>query len=223
MKQSELDKNLRAVAKAQAKTRGWKSVGGMPYWQSGPLLFTLVLSASAKERSFFASLRFKWLALDNMLWRVLDMESNENEPFSLHANGAFALAGTELLSHHQKVPDWEGPALEDQVAQVAQMANEIALETTRLVSTLDEYIDFIKQKHAALMARSPCAVVTTWAEELLAAMVAGNVVAARQIAAARVAECDSGGYVSGGVSLYQRVLMLLDLPPNNSCMDSPCK
>jgi hypothetical protein len=35
MKQSELDKNLRAVAKAQAKTRGWKSVGGMPYWQSG--------------------------------------------------------------------------------------------------------------------------------------------------------------------------------------------
>ena len=70
MKQSELDKNLRAVAKAQAKTRGWKSVGGMPYWQSGPLLFTLVLSASAKGSSFFASLRFKWLALDNMLWRV---------------------------------------------------------------------------------------------------------------------------------------------------------
>ena len=72
MKQSELDKRLRAVAKAEAKQRGWKSVGGMPYWQEGPLLFVLVLSASAKERFIFASLRFKWLALDNMLWRVLD-------------------------------------------------------------------------------------------------------------------------------------------------------
>ena len=223
MKQSELDKQLKLVAKTQAKERSWKSVAGVPYWQSGPLFFVLVLSASVKQRSFFASLRFKWLALDSMLWRVLGMEGNEKKPFSLHANGAFALMGTELLSCHEKVCAWESGALEAETYRVMQLAHDCASETANSVSTLDGYLGFIKAKHAALMERHPRAVVTTWPEQLLAAMVADDAQLAKDIAQARIAARDSGGYMSRGLSLYQRALALLELPPNSSSKPTPLR
>lgn len=221
MKQSELDKQLRFAAKTQAKERGLRSVGGMPYWESGPLLFMLVISASAKERVFFASLRFKWLLLDNVLWRVLDMESNEKAPFSLHVNGAFSLSGTELLSQRQNLAVWSADVVESELGLVVDQAIKTAVEVGGLISTLESYIAFIKHKHAELIARHPRAVVTTWAEELLAAMLASNTGYATRIAEARIAARDSGGYVSGGLSLYQRALRVLELPPNNSFKRSP--
>lgn len=98
MKQSAFDRELRLLAKAEAKKNGWKSVAGIPYWTVGPLFFDLTLAAGAKEGSFSSSLRFKWLDLDRVLWKVLGLSSNEKEPFSLHANGAFVLMGQEILS-----------------------------------------------------------------------------------------------------------------------------
>ncbi len=92
LKQSEMDRNLRQIERTEAKRLGWKFAGGTTYWTMGPLLFTLIHSARAKEASFHSSLRVKWLELDRVLWQVLDMSSNENEPFSLHRERGVCVA-----------------------------------------------------------------------------------------------------------------------------------
>jgi hypothetical protein len=107
MKQSELDRKTRQVCKLEAKRRGWRSVGGIPYWTIGPLFFVLVMYARSKEGTFGCSLEFKWLAMDVLLWKILDLSSNKNEPFSLHANGAFVLRGQQILDASEPVMSWE--------------------------------------------------------------------------------------------------------------------
>src|SRR5262245_8195349 len=120
MKQSEIERELRLFAKEEAKARRWKSVGGTPYWTSGPLFFSLTLSAGAKEGSFHSWLRFKWLDLDRLLWKVLGMSQNEHEPFSLHANGAFVLTGWEIHSTIATGFVWQPGVLQLQVQNAAQ-------------------------------------------------------------------------------------------------------
>jgi len=206
MKQSEIDRQLRAIAKAEAKARGWKSVGGMPYWTVGPLFFVLVQSAGAKEGSFFGALRFKWLELDNALWHVLGMSSNENEPFSLHANGAFALMGQEILSISERSIEWVPGALEQRVRDSMQRSHERAAEVASQIETIDSYMTFIQREHIAFMEHHPRAVVNVWKEALLVALLMGDPTGAAQIARARINAHDSGGYSSGGKSFYEHAL-----------------
>ena len=60
----------------------------------------------------------------------------------------------------------------------------------------------------AFMRRNPRAVVNVWKEALLVAMATGDVAAAAQIAHARVAAGDSGGFSSGGKSFFERAQVL---------------
>jgi hypothetical protein len=208
MKQSELDRELRLTCKLEAKQRGWKSVGGMPYWTSGPLFFVLVISASAKEGAFYCSLRFKWLALDKELWRVLDMTSNEREPFSLHANGAFVLTGQEILSASERSLQWDTGVLQARVANAASEAARKSGEVASRVSDLSSYIEFIQREHKEFMRRYPRAVVNVHKEELLAALVRGHLSEAKRVALERIAAGDSGGFSSNGRSFYENALTL---------------
>lgn len=206
MKQSELDRELRQLCKIEAKQRGWKSVGGMPYWTIGPLFFVLVIAGGAKEGSFYCSLRFKWLALDRELWRVLGMLSNEHEPFSLHANGAFVLNGQEIFSSSERPLVWVDGILQEKVALVATQAEQRAHEVSTSINSLASYVKFIQSEHEAFMKRFPRAVVNVYKEELLAALVSKEFSQARQIALARIEASDSGGFSSNGKSFYENAL-----------------
>jgi hypothetical protein len=208
MKKSELDREVRQACKLEAKQRGWKSVGGMPYWTIGPLFFVMVTSASAKEDSFYCSLRFKWLSLDRELWRVLGMSSNEREPFSLHANGAFVLTGHEVFSASERPIEWSADVLKEKIANAAAHAEHRAREVASQISDLDAYLDFIQREHAAFMQRYPRAVVNVHKEELLAALARGRLHEAKQIAVTRIAAGDSGGFSSNGKSFYENALSL---------------
>jgi hypothetical protein len=206
MKQSELDRDVRQLCKLEAKQRGWKSVGGMPYWTVGPLFFVLVVSARAKECSFYFSLRFKWLALDHELWRILDLSSNEHEPYSLHANGAFVLTGQEILDASERSIVWQEGELQKKVTQAAARAELRAHEVASSITSLESYVSFIQREHETLMKRYPRAVVNVYKEELLAAMLGGEFTRARQIALARIEASDSGGFSSNGKSFYENAL-----------------
>jgi hypothetical protein len=51
MKQTELDRELRLIAKTVVKENGWKWVGGMAYWTIGPLFFCAESHRLGQERA----------------------------------------------------------------------------------------------------------------------------------------------------------------------------
>jgi len=206
MKQSEIDRELRTIAKIEAKRHGWKSVGGMPYWTIGPFFFVLVQSAAAKEGSFHSSLRFKWLSLDSLLWKVLGMATNEDAPFSLHANGAFALMGQEILASSIQDLVWAPGLLAQHVQATAEAASQRASEVSTKLTSIHAYLDFIRDEHRALMQKHPKAVLNIWKEELLVALETNNLETAIQIANSRCSAGDSGGFISGGKSFFEAAL-----------------
>ncbi|WP_419690485.1 hypothetical protein ACN22W_34235 [Burkholderia theae] len=208
MKQSEIDRELRLLVKAEAKSRRWKSVGATPYWTNGPLFFSMTLSARAKEGSFQSWLRFKWLELDRLLWRVLGMSSNENAPFSLHANGAFVLTGWEI--QHFAVHDlvWEPGGLERQLEIATRLAASRAEEVALEVDSLNSYIRFLDREYEIFMQKHPGAAVTVWKEHLLVHMLKGEKSSAADVAIERIAKKDSGDFTSGGKTFYERALAL---------------
>lgn len=206
MKQSDIDRELQRLAKAAAKTQGWKSISTTPYWTAGPLFFSLRLGAGAKEGSFYACLAFKWLELDRLLWQVLGMSGNERAPFSLHANGAFVLSGWDIDTIAVRDLAWEPGMLEQQIqhafAQAAAWAQEVALQ----VDSLDAYTAYLSREHEAFMQRHPQAKRTIWKELLLVHMLRGEKQAAADIARARIAEGDAGGFQSNGKSFFEHAL-----------------
>lgn len=208
MKQSEIDRELRLLVKAEAKSRRWKSIATTPYWTIGPLFFSMTLGAGAKEGSFYCYLRFKWLELDRLFWQVLGMSSNEHEPFSLHANGAFVLTGWEV--HHTIVRDqeWRTGVLEQLLKAAMQQAAVRAQEVAQDVDSLDSYVRFLTREHQEFMQKHPLAKVSIWKELLLVSMLRGDKKAALDIAKDRIAQDDSGGYLSAGQSFFERALTL---------------
>ena len=206
VKQSEIDRYLKSLAKAEATRRGWKSVAGMPYWSTGPLFFVLVQTAGAKEGYFHASLRFKWLSLDNLLWKVLGIASNEQGPFSLHANGVFSLTGQEVLTISNSDLQWLPGVLEQQIVITAENAFQRACDISTQITSINSYLKFIQNGHQELMQKFPKAVVNVWKEECLVALETGDAALAVQIADKRIAAGDSGGFICGGKSFYQNVL-----------------
>lgn len=210
MKQSEIDKALKSIARAVAKQHGWKCVAGQPYWTTGPLFFDLGPLARAKTGQFSWSLRVKWLELDRLLWQVLDLSSNEAEPFSLHANGAFVLTGQEVAGCSSKGHDWSVGELADQVELAAQLAGQRAQQIAEHVTTIDAYIEFLQRTQEAYILRYPNGLGDVWTEMLLVALLKNDRTEVRQIARARIAADDEGRFYSKGLSFYERALLLCD-------------
>ena len=206
MKQSELNRELRRLAKAEAKNRGWKCVDGFMYWTTGPLFFVVLQTARAKNASFHVSLAFKWLSLDRILWRILGMSSNENEPFSVHANGAFVLTGQEILKFSNGDLVWSPGVLKEQVEEAAGRSEQRASEVAGQISSIHSYLDFIQREHEEFMQRFPEARVNVWKEALLVAIETNDLATAAEIARSRIAARDSGGFASMGKSFYERAL-----------------
>ena len=166
------------------------------------------LSAGAKEGSFHSWLRFKWLELDRLLWRVLGMSSNEHEPFSLHANGAFVLTGWEVHSTIVRDKEWQPGVLEQLLQAATQQAAAKAREVAQAVDSLDSYVCFLTREYETFMQKHPRAAVTIWKELLLVSMLREDKKTVCDIAKGRIAQHDSGGFSSGGQTFFERALAL---------------
>ena len=206
MKQLELNRLLNAILKKEAKSRGWKSIGGQPYWREGDLFFTLLVVPVARQRSLHSSLRIKWFSLDEHLWRVLGMSSNASAPMSLHANGAFTLSGQEVLADTVQDCEWSAQWVEASVRAIASAAADKSAQVSSTTANIDDYLALIEREHTALMARYPKAVVNLWTERLLVALEKNYRRRAADIARERVAARDPGTFVAGGRTFYQRAL-----------------
>ncbi|MCD2518751.1 hypothetical protein LQ564_20850 [Massilia sp. G4R7] len=208
MKQSEFDRELKGITKAEAKNRRWKSVDVFCYWSIGPLFFVFVPTARIKERSFNSTLRFKWFDLDRALWEILDMRENEKAPFSLHANGAFVLHGREILASTTHDVEWMPGRLEQEVTHATDEAARRAQELAGLIDGLDSYLAFLQADTAAVLQRHPQAKVDVWRETLLAAWLRHDMRTVEGIARERIAANDRGGFGANDMSFYENALHL---------------
>lgn len=210
MKQVELDRMVRAELKIEACNRGWKTISNQAYWKINELFFQLLVSTSAREQVFQYFLRVKWSRLDDQLWKVLGMMSNASEPMSLRANGAYTLFGHDVLSDRVTDCEWTTEWLRQNLNPAASLAQKKAAEIANSINTIDDYLAFIELDYQALLERRPDTTYNTWKEQVLAALEKGDVHSAKDIASARVAANDSGGFVVGRHSFYQCVLEFLN-------------
>ena len=206
MKQVSLTRLINKRLKAQAKVKGWKSVGGFAYWRAGDLFFNLGVHTSAQQHTLHYLLLFKWFNLDNLLWRILGLSSNEAGPLSLHANGAFTIAGQEILSNSITNCEWTVARIDDELIAIVSMAQDKSAQVTRDIRNIDEYLVFIEHAHVALMVRHPGARTNLWNERLLVAIEKGDRVSAATIARARIAARDIGGFMTRRQTFYENAL-----------------
>lgn len=202
-KQAELNRLLSTAVKSDAKARGWRVIAGQAYWRADPLLFTTLPLALARQRSMSFSLRFKWLHLDHRLWEVLGMDANAEAPFSLHANGAFTVAGHDAMESRIEDCEWTPEWLQQQVTEFDTAAAARAAELSRQITTIDAYHDEVRRGHEAIMKRYPNARVDIWQETLLVALERGDRKRAVEIARERIAAGDSGTFIVGGRTFYE--------------------
>lgn len=210
MKQAELDRMVRVELKNQAKGFGWKTISNQAYWKVDDLFFQLLVSTSAREQVLHYDLRVKWYSLDDQLWKVLGMTSNASEPISLRANGAYTLFGHDVLSGRVTDCEWTTEWLAQTLGPAATLAQKKAAEIAVAIRDIDAYLAFIERDYEALLARRPDTAYNTWKEQVLVALEKGDAHSAKEIASARAAANDYGGFVVDGHSFYQHVLKLLN-------------
>jgi hypothetical protein len=206
MKQTELDRLIRATLKKEAKSRGWQSIRGQPFWRNANLFFSLLVSTGVRERSLSYSLRVKWFSLDDQLWKILGMTSNAGGPMSLRAIGAYTITGQEVLTERLRECEWSPEWLAERMAAISSFASTKAAEVTTTIRSIDDYLAFIERDYAVLLARRPDTAYNIWLESLLIALEKNDHGIAREIATSRVVAKDVGGFIVGGRTFYQRAL-----------------
>lgn len=210
MKQSELNKLLAATMKSVSKERGWRCVGGQPFWRADNLFFTVLPAAVARERCLYYSLRFKWFSLDDLLWSILGMTANSHAPMSLRANGAFALTGYELLAESRQDCVWITSWLEEAAQSIAAAADAKARTVTDSIDSIQSYLEFIEREHALFMSKHPSARRDLFKEQVLVALERSDYESARAISTERISVRDVGGFISGGRSFFELALAYID-------------
>jgi len=207
---SALDRALARCVATEAHTRAWHCLDGMPYWSQGPLFFLLIPIADARLGHCRVTLSVKWQALDRVLWRTLGLAAPEG--LRPHAASAYALPGHTVYCSAVSGLAWPSEALERWVGLSLRGAADCA---DRLVGELDElprYLAFVEREQRAQLQRHPHAAGSLGQEQVLAALLQQDATAAAELARARLAAGDGGGYRVQGQTLFERVLQLKTLP-----------
>ncbi|MFO1251464.1 MAG: hypothetical protein U1E77_10105 [Inhella sp.] len=196
---------LHGIAR-EAEHRGWHGLDGMPYWRQGPLFFLLLPLADARQGHARLSLSMKWRALDRVLWRTLGLSLPED--LRPHAASAHALPGVTV--YRSAVSGLDGPseALARWVALSMQGAADAAARLAGGLDTLPRYLAFSEREQQAWLQRHPHASSSLWQERVLAALLQQDVAGAADLARARLAAGECGGFRVRGHSLFERVLAL---------------
>lgn len=119
----ELKKAFPKILQAACKENRFKKKDYMVWSKKGDLFFTLSLFQRENDGSCYidATIACKPLWLDDLLWDILQMPENKNEPISLRSVGAFTAHGSELYNESYKLVEWSA----DEAAVCVQTAMQI--------------------------------------------------------------------------------------------------
>ena len=110
----ELKKALPKIIQMKIKKYKLKKKDFMIWFQKKDLFFDLIISLRERDRHCYCASveRIKPLWIDDLLWDILGMPENKNEPASLRAIGAFTVYGSEIYSDESELETWETEELE---------------------------------------------------------------------------------------------------------------
>jgi len=119
-KLKELKSSLMKTVHPYIKRYGWKKKDFMIWFIRDELFFSLLLSVEEKDGQCFLAGRgtVKPLWSDEILWEILGMEENKEEPLSLRSIGAFTIYGAEIYKSNDELPEWESFELKAAVEKV---------------------------------------------------------------------------------------------------------
>lgn len=115
-KYKELTKALPKMLKDKIKKYKFKKKDFMIWYSKKELFFDLLINAKVKsdDKCYCTAIEtIKPLWLDDLLWDLLKMETNKEEPLSLRAVGAFTVSGAELFKNETELKEWKISELEE--------------------------------------------------------------------------------------------------------------
>lgn len=137
---ANFEKELLASLPLLIKKTGWKKNSSALIKVDGGYFQTICISSNYEVSHTTVSLGFKPLVLDRILWDILDIQENINQPISFHAWGAFTCSSPPIFEAQIELPG-QSPQ------EVAQTIASLCLEKTELYRDFlarSTYTDFVE-------------------------------------------------------------------------------
>jgi hypothetical protein len=180
----------------------WKKSKCAMFGKFGDYYQDVMISVHRNSGRTIATLRCKPMALDPLLWDILDMSENQGQPLSFRTWGAFVCSGLPLLEKELEEPGQTPKEVATNALEFG-VANRNLLEE-RLTAT--QYSELL-ERHPNQTARGAYAVT------LVASLIhEGNEQEARRLASAYASgslkSCSE--FTSDGLSFHEHALRWLD-------------
>ena len=83
---------------AELKRNGWKKIQNVFFQKFGNWFWTLTVNTYLNDEKTTLSLDVKPIEIDSLLWEILGIPENQNEPLSFRAKGAFTCSSLPVAS-----------------------------------------------------------------------------------------------------------------------------
>jgi len=203
IKQSELNKKTNEALKKAAKLFLWSFSRGFLFCKKGNLFFYICINPIKNIKKLNISLYYKWYDFDNVFWDILDLQENKKRPLSFHAAGAWTMPGMIIFKQNIDDCNWESFDFLAQIFEIVKKTNNISDDIASKIKNIDENILYVRKLFEQLTATFPKATINIDKEELITKIIKKEYASAKNIIETRLAENDSGGFISKGRNFYQ--------------------
>lgn len=218
MKQSESDKLLNKILKAESNRLGWKCSRGFVFKKESDLFFTILITGQPKAQRLSWSMSFKHYDFDEIFWDVVKLPENKKQPLSFRACGAWVAPSTEVQCGNTTLNKWDEETISGEISNIFELLDPTSVEVANSVTTYQSNLRVLENYYSQLMNKYPNAVRTVWTEKLLTCLLESELDEAKEIANNRIEMGDSGGFNYAESSFYQLASEYIDAAktPNNS-------
>lgn len=163
LNETEIDDLTRQLCETVASQQKWQlSEDGSLYRVEGDLLISLALFYSERKNGLCVSLKYKMFADDDLFWRILEIEYEEQSKLKMRLCGAFRAPFLSVLDNVLEIKDWAHenlqqqfkPTLYDMENKVNELVEKIQIEQDHL-NLIDEFIEEYFQEHSNSSSSSP--------------------------------------------------------------------
>ncbi|WP_027156515.1 hypothetical protein [Methylobacter luteus] len=214
MSQSESDKILNKLLKEESNRFGWKCSRGFVFKKEKDAFFTILITGQPKIKRLSWSMRFKHYDFDYVFWDVVKLPENKKQPLSFRACGAWVAPSMEVQSGNTTLDKWEEEFISTGICSVFELLDPISLDVASSITSYQSNLGVLENYYSQLMKKYPNAVRTIWVEKLLTCLLESKPNEAKEIASARIAAGDSGGFNYEGSSFYQLANEYVDTSQN---------
>lgn len=203
MKQSDLNKLVHAVLKQSARERNWTFSRGFVFKATDQLFFSIIIGGQLGNQHLYYYLRYKLLAFDDLFWKIVKLEENQQRPLSFRAAGAWTAPMSTISSGELTISDWKVEDVQSAVNEVFSGCELNVEKVTEEIGGLDDNLRVIERLYSNLKDEHPNTVINIWLERLLTSLLKKEYPLAEKIIRDRISSKDPGGFQVGSKSVYQ--------------------